>query len=66
MITVHDKTLNEFELMIVLEYLHQRGNLCADIYKGNDCIWVATGSANYPINEYFVFNNGRLVDIQTD
>lgn len=66
MITLHYKDINEFELVQVLDYLEQRGTRYADIYQGNDCVWVSSGSSNCPINEYFIFNHGRLVDIQID
>lgn len=66
MISVRDKDINELELLVVLEYLKKRGTNYAAIYKGNNCIWVASGSSSCPINEYFIFNQGRLVDIQID
>jgi hypothetical protein len=58
--------INEFELIVVLDYLKERGTEWADIMPGNDCVWVSTGSASVPINEYFIFRQGRLVDIQID
>ena len=61
-----DKDVNPLELMIVHDYLKERGTQSATIYKGNDCIWVASGSASIPINEYFIFRAGKLVDIQID
>lgn len=66
MISVRDKDINEFELLVVNEYLEKRGTKWANIYKGNDCIWVASGSSSCPINEYFIFREGRLVDVQID
>lgn len=66
MINVRDKDINELELLVVNEYLQKRGTRYADIYKGNGCIWVASGSSSCPINEYFIFREGRLVDIQID
>lgn len=66
MINLHYKEINEFELITVMEHLTRRGTCYADIYKGNDCVWVASGSANCPINEYFIFHRGRLIDIQID
>lgn len=65
MIRIHHE-VNELELIQVMDYLEQRGTRHADIYKGNDCIWVATGSSSVPINEYFIFNRGRLIGIQID
>jgi hypothetical protein len=67
MIRIQDKEhLNELELIVVLDYLQKRGTEWATIMRGNDCIWVASGSSSVPINEYFIFNKGRLVDIQID
>ena len=66
MISVRHQDINELELIVVMDHLEKRGTKWADIYKGNDCIWVATGSSSCPINEYFIFREGRLVDIQVD
>ena len=65
MITVRNP-VNELELIVVMDLLQKRGTTYADIYQGNDCIWVASGSASVPINEYFIFRDGKLVDIQID
>lgn len=65
MITVKGD-INEFELMVVLEKLTQRGTTWATILPGNECVWVSTGSSSVPINEYFIFREGRLVDVQID
>jgi hypothetical protein len=56
----------EFELLVVLEHLRTRGTQWATVMPGNDCIWVSTGSSSVPINEYFIFHGGKLVDIQID
>jgi hypothetical protein len=66
MIRVVDKDINELELLVVIDHLQKRGTEWASIYKGNGCVWVATGSAGRPIDEYFIFNQGQLVDIQID
>lgn len=66
MIRLADKDFNELELLVVQEHLRKRGTTYATIYKGNGCIWVASGSSSCPINEYFIFREGRLVDIQID
>jgi len=66
MIELRDPGVNELELLVVVDYLQKRGTKHASIYRGNDCVWVASGSANCPINEYFIFRDGRLVDIQID
>ena len=66
MIRIADKDINELELLVVQEHLRKRGTEWATIYKGNNCVWVASGSSSIPINEYFIFREGRLVDIQID
>lgn len=67
MITVQNPELiNEFQLIVVMDKLTERGEKWACIRPGNDCVWVSTGSSSVPINEYFIFRNGALVDIQID
>ena len=67
MITVSNpEAINEFELIVVMDKLKSRGTEWAQIRPGNDCVWVSTGSASVPINEYFIFSKGQLVDIQID
>lgn len=58
--------INEFELIVVLDKLKERGTEYATVMPGNGCVWVASGSASVPINEYFIFNQGKLVDVQID
>lgn len=66
MISIEDKDINELEFLVVQDYLQKRGTVDAKIYKGNNCIWVATGTASCPINEYFFFREGQLASIQID
>ena len=66
MINIRDEGINELELLVVMDHLERRGVKYASIYQGNGCIWVASGSSSRPINEYFIFKDGRLVDIQID
>jgi hypothetical protein len=61
MITI-DKTLNELEVMVVVEHLQNKGIENYTLTQGNDCIWAYYGA----INEYYIFRDGRLVDIQID
>jgi hypothetical protein len=58
--------INEFQLIVVLDTLKERGTEWATVQPGNDCVWVCSGSSSIPINEYFIFNKGKLVDIQID
>jgi len=67
MITVSNADqINEFELIVVMDKLKERGTEWATIRPGNDCVWVSSGSSSVPINEYFIFRQGHLVDIQID
>ena len=61
-----DPNLNELEVFVVAEYYKERGIDHYSLYKGNGCIWGASGSSSIPINEYFIFNRGKLVDVQVD
>jgi hypothetical protein len=58
--------VNEFELIVVLDQLKQQGKVWATVQPGNDCVWVSSGSSSCPINEYYIFKAGRLVDVQID
>ena len=57
-----DPTLNPLEVIMVCEHYAQRGIKNYNLIPGNDCIWAYYGR----INEYFIFRDGRLVDIQID
>jgi hypothetical protein len=55
-------TLNELEVMVVAEHLEKRGVTHYTLTQGNNCIWAYYGQ----INEYYIFKDGYLVDIQID
>jgi len=57
-----DPTLNELEVIVVAERLEKNKITSYTLAPGNDCIWAYYGS----INEYYIFKDGYLVDIQTD
>ena len=57
-----DPTLNPLEVLVVCEHYEKRGVKHYTLTQGNACIWAYYGS----INEYFIFRDGRLVDIQID
>lgn len=61
-----DPTLNPLEVLVVTEHMAQRGRTHYQLLPGNRCIWATSGSSSVPINEYFVFRDGKLVDIQID
>jgi hypothetical protein len=58
--------INEFQLIVVMDKLKERGTEWATIQPGNNCVWVTSGSSSVPINEYYIFSKGHLVDIQID
>lgn len=57
-----DSRLNELEVLLVAEHYKNRGVNHYTLIPGNDCIWAYYGQ----INEYFIFKDGKLVDIQID
>lgn len=56
------KEINEFEAIQVIEHLRKQGIVNYGMRPGNNCIWVSHGV----VNSYYIFNNGRLVDILVD
>ncbi len=61
MVSIHPR-LNPLEVMIVCEELKRKGIEHYTLTEGNDCIWAYYGR----INEYYIFRDGRLVDVQID
>ena len=61
MISIHPK-LNPLEVMIVTEELKRKGVENYTLTEGNQCIWAYYGR----INEYYIFRDGALVDVQID
>jgi len=57
-----DPTLNEFEVLQVAEHLKKQGVDSYSLTQGNGCIWAYYGV----INQYYIFKDGLLVDIQID
>ena len=53
--------------MQVEEDLRQRGIKFADLQPGaEDVVWVSYGTSSCPISLYYVFQKGRIVDVQVD
>ena len=57
-----DPTLNEFEVLVVADRLEKQGVKSYTLLPGNCCIWATYGH----VNEYYVFKDGKIVDIQID
>jgi hypothetical protein len=54
--------LNPLEVLLVCQHYEQRGIAHYTLTKGNDCIWAYRGQ----FNEYFIFRDGAIVEIQID
>ncbi len=54
--------MNEFEVMLVQKDLQDKGIEHYTMRPGNECIWVSYGL----VNCYYIFREGRIVDIQVD
>ena len=61
MITI-DHNLNELEALVVAEELRKSGIESYSMSQGNGCIQVSHGR----VCAYYIFREGRLVDIQFD
>ena len=57
-----DSRLNPLEVIIIEEELRRRGVDYYDMRPGNDCVWVSSPG----LETYWIFREGRLVDIQID
>jgi hypothetical protein len=54
--------MNEFEVMLVTEDLRKKGVTNYSMQPGNKCIWVSHGL----VNCYYIFQDGKIADIQVD
>ena len=57
-----DPSLNEFEVLQVADHLERKGVKSYTLTQGNACIWAYYGV----INEYYIFRDGEIADIQVD
>ena len=57
-----DPKLNPLEVLVVSEHLKKHGVEHYILTQGNACIWAYYGA----INAYYIFKDGKLVDIQID
>ena len=54
--------MNEFEQLVVIEDLRRQGINHYTMRPGNNCIWVSYGL----VNAYYIFENGKLLEVQID
>jgi hypothetical protein len=62
-ISIHPE-LNPLEVILVEDWMKQNKPTVTayTMTRGNDCIWVYWSYMNY----YFIFRDGKIVDIQID
>lgn len=58
--------INEFELLIVQKDLEDKGYANYKIRPGNDCVWASAAKGAFWLDFYYIFREGRLVDVQVD
>lgn len=57
-----DPSLNPLDVLLVSEDLEKRGYTRYSLVPGNECIWAQL----YQFNLYYILNNSKIVDVQTD
>ena len=62
--TVHNgELINVFELILACDDFEQAVPNCRyDVYPGNNCVWISTGSMNL----YYTFHEGKIIDVHVD
>lgn len=58
--------MNEFEVLVVEKDLQDKGFSNWKLRPGNDCIWASVMSGAFWLDFYYIFREGKLVDIQVD
>ena len=58
--------MNEFEILLVQKDLEEKGYINYKIQPGNDCVWASVMSGAFCLDFYYIFREGRLVDVQVD
>jgi hypothetical protein len=61
--TINPGLTNEFEILQVADWMEKnKPNAYYTMAPGNDCIWVYYSF----VDMYFIFRDGKIVDIQVD
>ena len=58
--------VNEFERLIVVEDMRGRGYTNYSMRPGDGCVWVSVPRAGFSLEMYYIFRDGKLVDVQVD
>jgi hypothetical protein len=54
--------LNSFEVALIIEDLARQGIKDYSMTPGNNCVFVSFGL----VSSYYIFHDGRIVDVQID
>lgn len=59
--------VNSLELLVVQKDMQEKGYTDFSVRPGNDCVWASVSRGNgIWLDFYYIFREGRLVDIQVD
>jgi hypothetical protein len=60
------REINSFERLQVIEHLRSKNVQEYTMQPGNDCVWVRAQHGGFVLNYYYIFREGRIVDIQVE
>jgi len=60
------REVNAFERMVIVEDMRTRGYVSYEMRPGNDCVWVSVPRGGFSLEMYYIFRDGKLVDVQVD
>lgn len=58
--------INAFERILVADDLEKRGIKQYTMQPGNKCVWVNYYSRNVFLNCYYLFRDGKIIDVIYD
>jgi len=60
------QVINEFERLVVIEEMRKSGYSNYTMRPGNECVWVSVPRGGFSLEMYYIFQDGKLVDVQID
>jgi len=58
--------INAFERMVVVDEMRKLGYNSYEMRPGNECVWVSVPRGGFSLEMYYIFRDGKLVDVQVD
>jgi len=58
--------VNAFERMVVVDEMRKLGYDSYEMRPGNECVWVSVPRGGFSLEMYYIFRDGKLVDVQID